>query len=428
MSISRSATRGALSAGLLGFVASPRVRASPYWLYRTLGRLDPVHESFLGAWIVSTHADASRLLRDPKLGSDEAKVDLSALRLNGQLLKLITRGGDEEARREGEFARRFREVMLFRDPPDHDRLRALVAKAFTPRRVELLERRIGELVDEMLDRVAKDEPFDVMRDIAYPLPARVICELFGVPEEDQDLVVSQAPKLAIGIDPTPMRTQESETEADGAARVLVSYLEDLIDQRRRSPRDDLLSALSAAEEQGQQLSTDELVSNVLLLLIAGHETTANLVGNGLVALLRHPAELRRLQDDPSADRTAIEELLRYDSPVQMTQRIVLEDVSLRHHDLAAGRLVVILIGAANRDADVFDEPDRLDIARSPNPHLAFGAGAHFCLGAPLARLEGRIVVCSLVRRFPNLQLVPKGATRRNSFTIRGFSSLRLRTG
>jgi cytochrome P450 len=423
MSLIATAKRGAIGAGLVGFIASARVRAHPYSLYRTLGRLAPVHESLLGAWIVTSHAEASRLLRDPRLGSDEAKVDLSSLRLDNPLLKLVSRGGDDERRVHGEFAKRFHEVMLFRDPPDHTRLRSLVSRAFTPKRVEGLEARVGELVDEILERASKAPQFDLMRELAYPLPARVICELFGVPCEDQDLVVAQAPKLAVGIDPTPLRTAESEHEADQAMEVLVSYLETLIDARRRSPGDDLLSALIAVEEQGEQLSTDELISNVVLLLIAGHETTANLLGNGLVALLAHPRELAKLQDDPALDRSAVEELLRFDSPVQMCERITLDHVEVGGQVVPPGRLMVLLIGAANRDRSVFDQPDQLDLGRDPNPHLAFGAGAHFCLGAALARLEGRIVLGTLVRRYPNLRLVPHGARRRNSFTVRGYTRL-----
>jgi cytochrome P450 len=315
----------------------------------------------------------------------------------------------------------FNELMLFRDPPDHTRLRALVVKAFTPRRVESLAGRIQQLVDEILDDATPRGRMDLMRELAYPLPARIICELVGVPRTDVPLVVRHAPALAIGLDPGPMRPPEAVKRADHATVELIDYMSGLIAERRRSPGEDLLSALIAAEEDGETLSHDELVATVLLLLLAGHETTANLVGNGLSALYRNPSELVRLREDPGVEKTAVEELLRYDTPVQMTVRTALDDVEIDGHLVEKGRLAVLIIGAANRDPAVFESPSKLDLARSPNPHLAFGGGAHFCIGAPLARLEGRIVLSALVRRFPNLRVV--GSERRKSFTIRGFSRL-----
>jgi hypothetical protein len=421
----RTASRGrvvraAMTPGLVGFMASSKVRRNPYRLFRLLQRIDPIHSSPLGLWVLTGHSDVATALRDPRLGNQESKADLAALKL-GIFDRFF--GRKPFSRETSPFLRMFSELMLFRDPPDHTRLRALVAKAFTPRRVEALEPRVQHLVNEILDRVTPDGGMDVMRDLAYPLPARVICELVGVPPDDVPLILRHAPALAIGLDPSPMRPPEAVERANHATDELVAYMSDLIAHRRREPGEDMLSALIAAEEGGETLSHDELIATVLLLLLAGHETTANLVGNGLVALARHPGELRSLQEDESVEKSAVEELLRYDSPVQMTQRITLEPIEIGGQTVPAGRIIVLLIAAANRDPSAFDEPGQLDLRRLPNPHLAFGGGAHFCIGAPLARLEGRIVLSSFVRRFPNFRITRDGVVRRKSFTIRGFSRL-----
>jgi cytochrome P450 len=254
---------------------------------------------------------------------------------------------------------------------------------------------------------------------------RVICELLGVPAGDEKILLDNAPALAIGLDPDPMRSPQAVAAADRATEVLVSYLADLIACRRRQPGDDLLSGLIAAEEKGDKLSEDDLVAIVFLLLIAGHETTANLVGNGLVALLRNRDALATLREDTEADRPAVEELLRYDGPVQMAERITLEPVEVAGRTIPPGRIVVLAVGAANHDPEVFDRPEQLDLLRNPNPHLGFGGGAHFCIGAPLARLEARIVIPALVRRLPNLHLGTKKLDWRPSFTIRGLRTLPL---
>jgi cytochrome P450 len=411
----------AMTPGLVAFVASQRLRNRPYGLYRAGQRIDPFHISSIGVWIVTSHAGVAAALREPLLGSDERKADLSLLNF-GVFQKLLGRQASN-VRKTSPFIQMFSELMLFRDPPDHTRLRALVAKAFTPRRVEALGPRIQQLTDEILDEASTNGRMDLMKQLAYPLPARVICELVGVPAEDVPLVVKHAPALAIGLDPGPMRPQEAVDRADRATLELVEYMSGLIETRRRSPGEDMLSALIAAEQDGETLSQDELIATVLLLLLAGHETTANLVGNGLRALHRDQAALARLRDDPSVDKTAADELLRYDTPVQMTVRTALDDVEVDGHLIDKGRQAVLVFGAANRDPNVFEDPARLDLARTPNPHLAFGGGAHFCIGAPLARLEGRIVLTSLVRRFPKLRVV--ATERRKSFTIRGFSRLEI---
>ena len=409
---------------LVAFVLVPRVRRRPHWQYRVVRAVDPVHRSPFGLWVLSRHTDVVAALRSPHMGNNEDEADMSAL-TPGPLGPFIKR--QSAARVEGRFIEVIDQTMLFRDPPDHTRLRALVSKAFTPKRVEALAGRVRELVDELLDAPAARGHIELMREFAYPLPARVICELLGVPKEDERFIVAQAPALGTGLDPAPMRTPETVAAANDATEALVDYLDRLIAERRRTPTDDMLSALIAAEESGESLSHDELVSTILLLLIAGHETTANLIGNGMLALLRHPDQLARLRADAreELDRSAVEELMRFDGPIQMVERITLEPVVIGGREIPARRIVICLTAAANRDPAVFAEPRRLDLGRAPNPHVGFGGGAHFCLGAALARLEGRIAIGTLARRFPRLRLLDPTPEWRPSFTIRGLRRLPL---
>jgi cytochrome P450 len=407
---------------LVAFILSPAVRRRPHLQYRVLRSVDPVHRSPFGLWLLSRHADVVAALRHPGMGNDEGKADMDAL-TPGPLRPFISR--QRPARVDGAFLEVFEASLLFQDPPDHTRLRSLVAKAFTPKRVDALAGRVAALVDELLEQPARRGDIELMSEFAYPLPARVICELLGVPKSDEALIVSRAPALATGLDPAPMRTVETTEAANEATTVLTAYLDGLIEERRRQPRDDLLSALLAAEESGRTLSHAELISILLLLLIAGHETTANLIGNGVLALLRDPAELARLRRHPELDRTAVDELLRYDGPIQMVERITLEPVTIGGEDVPAGRIVICLTSAANRDPGAFERPETLDLARTPNPHVAFGGGAHFCIGAALARMEGRIAIGTFVRRFPRLRLLSSKVEWRPSFTIRGLRRLDL---
>jgi cytochrome P450 len=311
--------------------------------------------------------------------------------------------------------------MLVSDPPDHTRLRTLVQKAFTPRMVDHLRPRIQSVVDELLDKALEGGgEFDLIEHLAYPLPVIVIAELLGVPAEDRATFHDWSAALAASLD--PLVTSEMMDRAWVSRDALHAYLRGIISERRRNPRGDLISALVAVEEQGDTLSEPELVVMCTLLLIAGHETTVNLIGNGMQALLRHPDQLTRLRERPALITPAIEELLRFDPPVQMTGRMLLEDVQLGGKTIPAGEFVLPLLGAANRDPNQFSNPDQLDISRNPNPHVAFGRGIHFCLGAPLARVEGQIVIGSLIRRCPNLRLngQPK---RRDQITLRGLDSL-----
>jgi cytochrome P450 len=412
-----------LTPAVLTFVASARVRQRPHRPLQLLQRLDPVHRSPLGVVVVSRHRDVGAILRDASFGSDESKADGDLLRVPfiDKFLSGPPKTDDRPA-----FLELFDLLMLFRDPPDHTRLRTLVGKAFTPRRIEELTDRVADLVEELLEPARARRAMDLMHDFAYPFPARVICELLGIPDDDVALFVRCAPALAIALDPSPMRTAEGIRAADAATAELRAYLEGLIEQRRRTPGTDLLSGLIAAESDGDRLSEDELIATVLLLIIAGHETTANVIGNSMHRLAKSEAlqaALARADDEQL--RNAVEELLRLDGPVQMAERIALTPHTIGDVELAAGQIVILMIGAANRDPHAFAHPQQVDLHRAKNPHLAFGAGAHFCIGAPLARLELRLALRALSRLPGQVQLAGK-PKHRASFTIRGLEQLNVR--
>jgi cytochrome P450 len=317
------------------------------------------------------------------------------------------------------------DTMLFMDPPDHTRLRGLVQKAFTPKMVERIRPRSQEIVDGLIDRAFdRGREMDLIEDFAYPLPVTIICELLGVPVEDHTRFSEWSRVLSRAVDPSPIRSPELEEEIALAGLAFAEYFEALVAQRRTSLGDDLLSALIAAEEEGDRLSSDELLGISLLLLIAGHETTVNLVGNGTLALLRNPDEFARLRDDPSLSKTAVDEMLRYDSPVQMNQRIALEPFTLADGQVVAAReQMIVMLAAANRDPAAFPDADRFDVGRADaRRHLAFGGGIHHCLGAALARVEGDVAVTTIVRRMPALALAGE-PERRPNFTLRGLAHL-----
>ncbi len=314
--------------------------------------------------------------------------------------------------------------MLDRDPPDHTRLRGLVNKAFTPRVVEMLRPRIQQIVDGLLDAADGAGAMDLIEDFAYPIPVIVICEMLGVPVEDRERFKKWGLDIARGLDAIWLPPDSEVTQRSMASRrALSDYFRALIAERRTAPRNDLLSALIAAEEAGDKLSEEELLATCILLLVAGHETTVNLIGNGTLALLRHPDQLRLLRENPGLIGSAVEELLRFDGPVQRTARIPSEDVTIRGCTIAKGEMVMPFIGAADRDPAQFPDPDRLDIARGDNRHIAFGWGIHFCLGAPLARVEGQIAINTLVQRLPKLSLATDKPEFRQSLTLRGLSAL-----
>jgi pimeloyl-[acyl-carrier protein] synthase len=381
----------------------PAFVADPYPTYHRLRAEDPVHHSPLGFWVLTRYEDVVAVLRDPRFAK-EAIAAVVAARLGRAPAAPLS--------------------MLDRDPPDHTRLRSLVSKAFTPRVVEALRPHIQKIVDSLLDRVAGANAMDLIEDFAYPLPVIVICEMLGVPFEDHERFKQWGLDIARGLDSILLPPDSDVARRSDAARsALTAYFRELIAERRASPRADLLSGLIAAEEVGDRLREDELLATCILLLVAGHETTVNLIGNGTLALLRHRDQLRRLREDPGLIASAVEELLRYDGPVQRTARVSGEDVAIAGRTIAKGELVMPFIGAADRDPAQFPDPDRLDIARTDNRHIAFGWGIHFCLGAPLARLEGQIALNTLVRRLPKLALATDKPEYRESLTLRGLSTL-----
>jgi cytochrome P450 len=383
---------------------APEVIEDPYPLYHRLRAADPVHQSLAGMWLLSRYDDVAMVLRDPRFGRRGFQELISARFGHAGL----------------------GHSMLLQDPPDHTRLRTLVSKAFTPRAIEGLRRQVQRMVDGLLDAAAGRGEMDLIADFAYPLPVSVICEMLGVPARDSDRFRIWSTDIARSFDSIVFPDADVVARASAAGEAIGGYFRDLVGERRRQPRADILSALIAAEEAGDRLSTEELFATVILLFIAGHETTANLIGNGMLALFRHPAELRRLLEDPAMIESAVEELLRYESPVQRVSRILGEDVIIGDRQIPRGSLVFALLGAANRDPVHFAEPDRLDIGRRDNRHLAFGSGIHFCLGAPLARLEAQIAIGTLLRRWPHLALAAEAVKWRQTFTLRGLLALPVR--
>ena len=380
---------------------APEFRRNPYPFYDTLRTHVPVlFWDTWGIYFLTRWEDCNRLLRDSRMGHG---------------------GMGEPPPQQRDLYRMQINWMLFRDPPDHTRLRGLAQRAFTPRMVEQMRAAIQDITDGLLDRVAAKGALDVVADLAYPLPVTVIARMLGVPEADVDTFHAWSDALGRSLDLT--EDEEVYNEASRAAAAFTEFLADLADRRRVEPTEDLLSALVAAEEGGEHLTTDELYATCALLLVAGHETTVNLIGNGTLALLRNPAQLDRLRADPSLTKTAVEELLRYDSPVQLTSRIVLEEIDVDGQRILPGMQLSFMLGAANHDPAVFADPHTLDITRKPNPHLAFGSGIHYCLGAPLARLEAQIAFDTLLRRFPTLTLLEEDPPHRDNYLLRGLERL-----
>lgn len=374
----------------------------PHALYRALRAQAPAHPvlmwGVLPVWLVTRHAEARTLLADPRLSK------------NGERMSALLPPGADAL-----LGPSLRAHVLLKDPPDHTRLRKLSARAFTARAVERLRPRIVHIADELLDNIP-DGAVDLVEAFAMPLPLRVISEMLGVPSAD-----------AVGFRACvePMLTKTDTDDLREAELALAELLSALIEHKRTSPADDVLTSLVHASDDSDGFTEEELLSTAFLLILAGYETTVNLIGNGIVALLRQPEQLAPLRADPSLLPGAIEEFLRFDSPINIsTVRVTTEDVHLDGVDIPADELVMIALLAANRDAEQFDDPDVLDITRKPNAHLAFGHGIHYCLGAPLARLEGRIAIQRLLATFDRITLDADTVPRyRKSFLMRGMVSL-----
>jgi cytochrome P450 len=366
----------------------PHAKPNPYPIYAYLRDRRPVHRITLpngrGLWLITRYDDVDRALRDPRLVKNMR---------NAVAPEQLPNIPDEF---------RLFEHMLASDPPNHTRLRALVHKAFTPPLIERLRPRVQQIADELLDAVVDQGRMDLIDDYAFPLPIMVITELLGVPSKDRNQFREWS-NAAVGVEFVHEANWCSEYRRT-AMRAFTAYLRALIEDKRVDPKDDLVSGLIFAEEGGEVLTEDELIAMIFLLLVAGHETTVNLIGNGMLALLRHPDQLRMLKDDPGLIVTAVEELLRYDGPVETsTFRYASADVECNGAVIPKGEMVLVVLASANRDASRFADADRLDITRTDNRHLAFGKGVHFCLGAPLARIEGQIAIGTMLCRLPTLR-------------------------
>jgi cytochrome P450 len=384
---------------------TPQHRRNPHDTWRRLRETDPVmYNRVFGAWLCTRHEDVLHVLRDDNFTTDRSEVPI---------VKWITKKTQDDPVFQAVILR----SLLTLDGEEHARLRRLVSKAFTPRRVERLRPRLEEMVEDLLDRAGEAGEMEVVRDLANPLPVNAIAELMGVPSDDREFFRSCSADLVQLLD--PLQGRGGAKTMRHAAHALFDYFRPLLAERRESPRDDLLSAMLAAEDEGQSLEELDLLSLSALLLVAGHETTGNLIASAVITLLRNPDERKRLQDDPALLSTAIDELLRFESPIQFTDRAARADCQIGDKTIRRGQLVGCVLGAANRDPERFPEPDRLDLGRTDNPHLAFGQGNHFCLGSQLAKLEAEVALGALLRRFPDFSGPPDPPDWRRSMIVRG---------
>lgn len=388
---------------------SPEFLRNPYPSFQLLRENQPLMKTPLGFWVASRYADVQMILKDRRFGK-------------GFEERMKMRNGDDVF--DNPVYANMRTWMLVQDPPDHSRLRGLVSKAFTARRIEGLRPQIQALVDELLDRVAPRGRMDFIKEFAYPLPVNVICDMLGIPPEDRAHFEFGSKISGRLIDPTPVSGEELAEIGAGFARQ-EAYFRDLFARRRADPQDDLTTVLVQAEEAGERLTEAELVGNVILLFGAGHETTVNLLGNGLLALLQNPDEYAKLRANPDLVPGAIEEMLRFDSSVQMTGRTAMEDVEVNGVTIPKGEHVINLLGSANRDGDEFADPESFRVDRKDVRPTSFGGGIHFCLGAQLARVEADVAFRSLLARLPDLRLekAENDPDWRPTFTLRGLTNL-----
>ena len=404
----RAASRAEADPSLSLFhLLDPEVLADPYPLYARLRAEDPVHwDPFLHAWIVTRYSDVLTVLHDYSADRTPTPEQLTAMGLSHltPIAKVMVR------------------QMLFMDAPAHTRLRGLASVAFTPRRIEVLRAHIQEIADRLLDSAVPSGRMDLMAQFANPLPAIVTAEMLGVPAEDHERLKLWSADFAEMLGnfqhnpdrvPRVLRSVEEMTE----------YFRGAIADQWRTPREGLVRSLLTAEVDGDRLSEEEVIANCIVTMVGGQETTTNLIGNGVLTLLRHPPELERLREDPSLSASAVEELLRYESPSQHTARMAPSDRELGGRPIRKRQAVIAVMGAANRDPERFPDPDRLDLSRQPNRHVAFGWAAHFCFGAPLARMEGQIAFDTLLRRLPELRLAPGPLEWRENLGLRGLKSL-----
>jgi cytochrome P450 len=388
----------------------PAVMASPYGLYRKLREADPVHwDPFLHAWVVTRYADIvtvlSRLSADRTLTAE--KLDHMGLAAMNPIIEVMAR------------------QMLFRDPPDHTRLRTLCAAAFSPARIAALRGHIQQIADRLIDRFIGKGGADVVEDLAAPMPAIVTAEMLGVPVSDHEKLKQWSIDFA-EILGNFQHQPDRVARVAASVRDMTDYFRAAIRRQETDPHEGLVHSLVQAEVNGIRLTEEEIIANCILTMIGGQETSTNLIGSGLLTLLRHPDQMRMLLDDPSLIPSAVEELLRYESPIQHTARVAHEDISLAGKLIRRGQTVVAVLAAGNRDPERFPNPDLLDLKRGDKGHLAFGWAAHFCFGAPLARMEGQLAFSTLLRRLKNLTLASEDFVWRENLGLRGLSGLPVR--
>jgi cytochrome P450 len=378
----------------------PAVLRDPYPTYEMLRRRGELARGGPAQWVVSRYSDIAALVNDPRLGSE---VPLEYHEFS------VGKGATAEFRQR---------IILDRDPPAHTRLRAMMAKSFSPSLMRRMQERIGQLVDSLLEPALARGAFDAVSDLAFPLPVMVLCELLGVPASDRDLVKPRAIELSKAF--SLFLPDSERANVDAAVTWLRQYMHELLVERRERPGTDLLSHMLAVEAEGNSISYEEIVDNSVFLFFAGFETTTNMISNGFSCLLEHPSQLARLRAEPSLVPTAIEEILRYEAPVQVKGRIARQDLEIAGTRVKQGRIVVLLLGSANRDEREFPEPDRFDVGRRPNRHVSFGGGIHRCLGAALARVEGTALFSRLLERSAHLELAAE-PVRRSSPSFRGHA-------
>lgn len=387
----------------------PKTIANPYPIYHYFRSVEPIHQSFTGMWVLTRYANAKAVLRDPRfcVYKMQKNVKNKSLSLKERDFNTLAQAIDK--------------WLIFLDPPEHTRLRGLISKAFSATSIKFLRPQIQQITNELISKVRHKGFMDIMSDFACPLPCSVIAAILGVPIEDWFKLYHWSDKLSNILD--PLSALEDYEQMNRVALEFIDYFKSLIAQRQKSPQQDLLSALITVKEQQNKLSEEEIISICMLLFFAGEETTVNLIGNGMLALLCNPQQMQRLKTQPTLIQSAVEEMLRYDSPIQIITRVATEDVDLDGITIRVGEKVIVVLGAANRDPAQFPEPDRFDITRANNSHLAFVDGIHYCLGAVLARIEAEIAINTLVQQLPDLMLSKDKLEWRNKVGSRSLKAL-----
>jgi cytochrome P450 len=392
---------------------SDEILQDPYPTYARLHEEGPLHYVQVGAkwavWSIFSYAECSSIAKDPRLSAKRAQQLLMSLPISRQ----------SEFK---ELARMLGLWLIFMDPPEHTRLRKLLNKGFSPAAIEGLRPQVESIVDRMLKPLARGTEIDLMREFANPMPVRIILEMLGIPQELRDTFVDWSRAIAV-FRGSPERTVEQARAAQDALVELTDFFRKTVAERRRNKGNDLISLLIDIEEEGEVLTEEELYAQCIALLFAGHETTRNLIGNGMYTLLRHPEETAELRENPEMIRTAVEEILRYERPVQFTARVLKEDIEVCGQRIPRKWTMLCMLGAANRDPKKFKDPNQLNLKRLNNEHLAFSAGPHFCIGAQLARLEGQIALLNLVQRFPEMKIAGPQPQWASTFGFRGLQTL-----